>query len=179
MSGRPLALAVTFRGATAQDIPAVVAIEREAFSDPWNAGSFRELVERPEIVFAVAVADREAVPVGESAGTEGSVDSAQSVVGFAIIYLADFEGDLANLATSGSVHRRGVGRRLLHHVLGVARSRGGRIIFLEVRESNVAARALYESTGFMEVGRRSKYYVRPVEDALILRRELDDMPSHA
>lgn len=178
MSGGARSLPVAFREATLEDVPAIVAIERQAFSDPWSARSFRELVKRPEIVFEVAVADRETVPVGEKSGTETSTDAAHLVVGFAIIYLADFEGDLANLATAGTVRGRGVGRRLLYHMLGVARGRGMRITFLEVRESNIAARALYESSGFMEVGRRSKYYERPVEDALILRRELHDPPSH-
>ena len=52
-------------------------------------------------------------------------------------------------------------------------ARGVRTAFLEVRESNSAARALYNSRGFIEIGRRSKYYRRPVEDALVLRRSLE------
>jgi len=146
--------AVILRSATPEDVDAIVAIERAAFSDPWSARSFRELLGRPEIVFEVADVDE------------------HPVAGFAIVYLADFEGDLANLATTAAVRRQGVGRRLLRHVLAIARERGGRIIFLEVRASNAAARALYESEGFVEVGRRAKYYARPVEDALILRTEL-------
>lgn len=147
--------AITLRSATPDDVEAIVAIERAAFSDPWSARSFRELLGRPEVVFEVA-------EMGE-----------YRVAGFAIVYLADFEGDLANLATTAAVRRQGVGRRLLRHVLATARARGGRIIFLEVRASNAAARALYESEGFVEVGRRAKYYARPVEDALILRTELE------
>jgi ribosomal-protein-alanine acetyltransferase len=147
--------AITLRSATPDDVEAIVAIERSAFSDPWSARSFRELLGRPEVVFEVAEM------------------AEYRVAGFAIVYLADFEGDLANLATTAAVRRQGVGRRLLRHVLATARVRGGRIIFLEVRASNAAARALYESEGFVEVGRRAKYYARPVEDALILRTELE------
>lgn len=149
---------IAFRPAGADDVGAIVAIERAAFTDPWTATSFFELLGRPEIVFEVAT----------SVGVDGGV-----VVGFAVAYLVDYEGDLANLAVGDSVRRQGVGRRLLGHVLDIARSRGVRIIFLEVRESNDAARALYASEGFMEVGRRAKYYVRPTEDALILRKEFE------
>ena len=149
---------IAFRPAGADDVGAIVAIERAAFTDPWTATSFFELLGRSEIVFEVAT----------SVGVDGGV-----VVGFAVAYLVDYEGDLANLAVGDSVRRQGVGRRLLGHVLDIARSRGVRIIFLEVRESNDAARALYASEGFMEVGRRAKYYVRPTEDALILRKEFE------
>ena len=149
---------IAFRPAAADDVGAIVAIERAAFTDPWTATSFFELLRRPEIVFEVAT----------SVGVDGGV-----VVGFAVAYLVDYEGDLANLAVGDSVRRQGVGRRLLGHVLDIARSRGVRIIFLEVRESNDAARSLYASEGFMEVGRRAKYYVRPTEDALILRKEFE------
>ena len=148
---------LVLRSATPDDLAAIVAIERSAFSDPWSANSFRELVGRPEILFEVAVAERD----------EGS-----AVVGFALVYMVDFEGDLANLATAGEVRRAGVGRRLLRHALARARANGVRVIFLEVRESNEAARMLYEGEGFVEVGRRSRYYARPVEDALILRKEM-------
>lgn len=145
---------LVLRSATTDDIDAIVAIERSAFSDPWSPRSFRGLLDSPNVVFEVAETP------------------AHPVVGFAIVYLAGFEGDLANLATVAAVRRQGVGRRLLRHTLALARERGGRVIFLEVRESNTAARALYESEGFVEVGRRAKYYARPVEDALILRTEL-------
>lgn len=149
--------AASVRPATLADVDGVVAIEREAFSDPWSPKSFRELLGRGDVLFDVAV----------RAGTEG-----ESVVGFVIVYTVDHEGDLANIAIEAAARGRGEGRRLLRHALGSARARGVEHLFLEVRESNLAARALYDSEGFMEVGRRAKYYVRPVEDALILRKEL-------
>jgi ribosomal-protein-alanine N-acetyltransferase len=179
MSEIPIAL----RPAAPGDIDEIVAIERESFSDPWSSRSFRELVGGPNIVCEVAVRRVDAsVPDGEGiaatlesggqpAAVAGGAD-APEVVGFSVVYLAGDEGDLANLAIAESARRGGVGRRLLEHVLAVARAGGARVIFLEVRESNVAARALYDSAGFVDVGRRAKYYARPVEDALILRKEL-------
>jgi ribosomal-protein-alanine N-acetyltransferase len=148
---------IAIRDATLDDVEAVVAIERSAFADPWSAKSFRELVGRPEVIFEVAVVD-------EGAG--------EVVVAYAIVYVADTDGDLANLATAAIARRKGIGRHLLRHVLRSARARGAHIVFLEVRESNQAARALYESEGFTGVGRRARYYAHPVEDALILRKEL-------
>jgi ribosomal-protein-alanine N-acetyltransferase len=61
---------------------------------------------------------------------------------------------------------------LLDHALEIARERRSQVVFLEVRESNAAARALYASRRFEVAGRRSKYYRKPVEDALVLRRAL-------
>lgn len=150
---------ITVRAATPADVDGVLSIERASFSDPWSPTSFRELVARPDVLFDVAV-------------SRVSATDAETVVGFVIVYTVDGEGDLANIAIAGSERGRGEGRRLLRHAMAAARARGVHHLFLEVRASNAVARALYESEGFLEVGRRSKYYVRPVEDALILRKEL-------
>lgn len=176
--------AIRLRRATLDDIDAIVAIERESFSDPWSARSFRELLGQRNVVCEVAVRDAttgeggadnsatgEARPSHGEHGA-GMQEPATQVVGFSVLYLAGTDGDLANLATSASARREGVGRRLLAHTLELARTRGAHTIFLEVRESNSAARALYDSAGFVDVGRRAKYYARPVEDALVLRKEL-------
>ncbi|MFP5354788.1 MAG: ribosomal protein S18-alanine N-acetyltransferase [Gemmatimonadota bacterium] len=148
---------IAIRDATLADVDAIVAIERSSFSDPWSDRSFRELVGREDVVFEVAVA--------------GAGDAAE-VIGYAMVYLAESDGDLANIATAPRARRQGMGRRLLRHALASARARGAHVVFLEVRESNHAARALYESEGFTGVGRRARYYAHPVEDALILRKEL-------
>lgn len=148
---------IVIRDATLADVDAIVAIERSSFTDPWSDRSFRELVGRDDVVFEVAVT--------------GAGDAAE-VIGYAMVYLAEADGDLANLATASGARRKGTGRRLLRHVLASARARGAHVVFLEVRESNHAARALYESEGFTSVGRRARYYAHPVEDALILRKEL-------
>jgi ribosomal-protein-alanine N-acetyltransferase len=82
------------------------------------------------------------------------------------------ESEIANLAVTDDARRAGVGARLLDHALEAAQQRGCRVVFLEVRESNAAARGLYASRGFEVAGRRSKYYRKPIEDALVLRRGL-------
>lgn len=148
---------VVLRRAEANDVEQVEAIERAAFSDPWTLTAFRNLLRRDEVQFDVALAPELLAP---------------RVLGYSVLYLMGDEADLANIAVAADVQRGGVGRQLLWHAVDAARHRGVRDMWLEVRESNVAARALYAREGFAEVGRRTRYYVRPVEDALILRRTL-------
>jgi len=70
--------------------------------------------------------------------------------------------------------RQGLGRRLLHALLAGARETNSHSVFLEVRESNGAARSLYEKAGFAQTGRRKAYYKDPAEDALLYRFSLDE-----
>jgi ribosomal-protein-alanine N-acetyltransferase len=157
-STRPGAAAlsgIVLRRATATDLPEVVALERTCYGDPWPATAFASLPENTQVFFAVARDDVR----GRLAGY---------VVGW---YVMD-EGELANLAVAPHDRGRGVGRVLLDAMLHDARARGTLQIYLEVRESNAAARQLYATREFEEVGRRKRYYRSPVEDALILRRTL-------
>jgi ribosomal-protein-alanine N-acetyltransferase len=137
------------------ELPAVAAIERRAFSDPWSPASFRALFGNPLVHFAVA----------EDAETG-------RVLGYVVAWFVADEAEIANLAVAGDARRAGVGARLLDHALEGAIGRRCNVVFLEVRESNTAARALYASRRFQVVGRRAGYYRKPVEDALVLRREL-------
>ncbi len=92
------------------------------------------------------------------------------VAGFLVArQVAGSEWEIENVAVSGPARRRGLGSRLLGSFLDLVRSRGGIEVYLEVRESNHAARALYEKWAFQEAGRRKSYYRDPDEDALILR----------
>jgi ribosomal-protein-alanine N-acetyltransferase len=146
---------VAIRTARRDDVDDVAAIERRAFSDPWSANSFRGLFGNPLVHFAVA----EDVITGR-------------LLGYVVTWFVVDEGEIANLAVAEEARRTGVGARLLDHALDVAKERRCAVVFLEVRESNAAARALYASRGFEVAGRRSKYYRKPVEDALVLRRGL-------
>jgi ribosomal-protein-alanine N-acetyltransferase len=148
-------MSVAITPATASDLSEVAALERLCYSDPWPASAFATLPDNPRVFFAVARDARR--------GT---------LAGVAIAWFVMDEGELANLAVTPSDRRRGVGRLLLEAVIDAAESRGIRDLYLEVRDSNAAARALYANHEFEEVGRRKSYYRSPVEDALILRRTL-------
>jgi ribosomal-protein-alanine N-acetyltransferase len=144
------------RAASEDDLDVIVALERASFSDPWSRTAFEALVDRDDILFAVVTAARP-----------------ERICGYVVAWVVVDEAEIANLAIAPSLRGRGVGGRLLDATIDQLERRGARSIYLEVREGNVAARALYASRRFMEVGRRRRYYRRPVEDALVLRRDGD------
>ncbi len=141
------------RPAQSADARRCVAIERVAFSDPWSEAGFLEALETPAGFGLVAERDGE-------------------LVGYVLGRIAAGEGEILNLAVAPTARRAGVGRALLDAALDLLVRRGGREVFLEVRASNLPARRLYEAAGFRVVGVRPRYYRRPVEDALVLRRAL-------
>jgi len=87
------------------------------------------------------------------------------IVGRAVID----QGEILNLGVTLSARRRGIGTALVRRLLEDFGRRGVVSAFLEVRESNLPAQQLYESFGFAAVGRRPRYYQRPMEDAVVLR----------
>jgi [ribosomal protein S18]-alanine N-acetyltransferase len=135
-------------------VPAVHEIEQIVFGDPWSQRDFRDCI-AADATFLIA-----------------ETDDGKSVAGYLVALDAADEGEILNLAVAPSGRRRGVGRALVEHVLGSFDERGIRQVYLEVRESNAAARALYAAHGFAEMGRRKGYYRRPPEDAIILRAQI-------
>jgi ribosomal-protein-alanine N-acetyltransferase len=93
-----------------------------------------------------------------------------ALLGYCIAWILDGEAELANLAVAPWARRAGVGAALLDDLLRAVDGDRDGSVWLEVREGNGAARALYESRGFREVGRRKGYYRAPVEDAVMMRR---------
>ena len=142
---------VAIRPAAVGDVDAIHAIEKASFADPWSRRSFDALLSEPAVYFRVA----DAAP-GE-------------VAGYVVAWCVVDEAEIANVAVAAPMRGRGVGAALLDAALAHAAHVGCRHAFLEVRESNAAARALYASRGFTQVGRRRGYYRHPVEDALVLR----------
>lgn len=79
------------------------------------------------------------------------------------------EGEILNLSVASRSRRQGLGRALIEAMLAELRTLGARTVYLEVRESNAPARALYQALGFQEIGRRRGYYRAPTEDAVLLK----------
>lgn len=153
------------RPATAGDLDAVVMIERVSFSDPpWSRRSFASLLDDRRVRFTVACA-----PADVRNAEAGAAEAGHAVVGYVVMWLVADEAELANLAVAPDRRRMGIGRYLLDSAMAEALAGGARSLYLEVRESNVAARALYGGRGFLAVGRRPAYYRNPAEDALLLR----------
>lgn len=154
-------------------------IELASFSVPWREGDFRELIARDGAVFLCARCKR-ALPCYDEASGAFSTVAEGSVAGYAGMYyvsagLSDdgmtvYEGiaDIVNVAVRPLLRRRGVGRLLLDALRSESESLALGILTLEVRRSNAAARGLYESLGFAEVGTRRNYYTKPREDAILM-----------
>ena len=136
-------------------IAQIAALEKRCFSDPWSEASVHSELSNPLSFWLVAQED------GKLIGYVGS----QSVAP---------EADVMNLAVAPEWRNKGIGRALMTALIAQLHSRGITALFLEVRVGNTPAQNLYRSLGFVEVGRRPKYYVNPTEDALILRKELTD-----
>jgi len=85
-----------------------------------------------------------------------------------IIARCGWEWEIENVVVAREHRRRGIGSELVRELLRAAQKAGAAAVLLEVRESNVEARQLYERLEFTEVGRRPGYYCAPVEDALVL-----------
>jgi [ribosomal protein S18]-alanine N-acetyltransferase len=149
---------VRLREMVAEDLPAVVAIEKESYTVPWSEATFRGLLRRRDAELIVA----------ESHGI---------VIAYAIFWCVIDQSELGNVAVTAKWRGRGIGERLVAEVLRRAGQRGVREVYLEVRPSNEVARRLYERFGFSQVGRRRNYYQEPVEDALVMRRPLRLAPT--
>ena len=126
----------------------VAEIERLCFSEPWSAESLL-LLTKDENFGMVAIDNGIVTAYG---GMTCCLD----------------EGSVTNIAVHPDFRRRGLGRAIVRAMLDEAKKRGIRSVFLEVRQSNEAAKALYFSEGFSEIGRRKNFYRAPVEDALAM-----------
>ena len=147
---------MSIRLADLGDLPSIHAIEKACFSDPWELDSISAVLALPHMKTWVA---------------EQGEGAERRVVGYVIGLLLGVEAEVADLAVDPPLKGKGIGGQLLDCLLNEAPAQGIEAVFLEVRESNAAARALYASRAFQEVGRRKSYYRQPVEDALILRRD--------
>ena len=96
------------------------------------------------------------------------------VVGFAVASLVPPEGELETVGVASEFQRQGIGRRLVNEIGKNFRLRGVTKVLLEVRDSNLAARGLYRSLGFIEMNRRVSYYTDPIEDAVLMRLDVED-----
>ncbi len=139
------------RPATSADLPSLQALEGEsAAAAHWSEAEYHRLF---------AEAARAILVIGED-----------SVQGFIVGRDLVPEWEIENVVVASSAQRRGLGTRLVQELLDLARSRGAQAVFLEVRQSNRAARALYSKSGFVETGRRKSYYRNPEEDAVVCKK---------
>ena len=138
---------VAIRCARLNDVPGLLAIERQVpGAAHWTSGEYDKLVGNGVVL------------VAEEAGALCGFVCAQAVAG---------EWEIENVVVVAGFLRRGIASELVRQLVQRAQNEAAPAILLEVRESNLPARGLYEKHGFCEVGRRGAYYRDPVEDAIL------------
>jgi ribosomal-protein-alanine N-acetyltransferase len=144
-----------FRPMQSDDLAGVVALEHAVYPFPWSEQIFRDCLR-----------------VGYDCWV---VDAGGEVSGYAVMSMGAGECHILNLCVAPALRRQGAGRALLTMLLRRARQAGMLHAFLEVRPSNAAAIALYESMGFERIGLRRGYYQAEGgrEDAIVYRKALD------
>jgi ribosomal-protein-alanine N-acetyltransferase len=142
-----MAIKAVFRQATKEDVPALVELERVSFPVPnWPADTFL----------------RYDCTVAEVSGQVGGFLVSRQIFGGNTTEPP--EREILNLAVAPRYRRSGIATSLIQLEL-----RKKAIFVLEVRESNLAARSLYERLGFVEISRREEYYNNPIETAIVMR----------
>ena len=140
---------ILVRKMTKEDIPQTAAIEREAFSVPWDEQGFAEAIAQEQNIFSVAECQGE-------------------IIGYCGMYTAADEGEITNVAVKEEFRKHGVGSRILAYMIRQAADKGIAGIYLEVRSSNEVAQKLYRKYGFLAVGTRKNFYRKPDEDAIVM-----------
>jgi [ribosomal protein S18]-alanine N-acetyltransferase len=137
----------------------VLAIEQASFAQPWRRQLFAA-----ELVYPLALCLAALLSPGEL------------LAGYLIMWVVVDEAQIQNIAVNLALRGHGVGKALLAEGLKQAQARGATWASLEVRPSNLAARRLYATLGFTEVGRRPGYYQPEGEDAILMNCDLGVRP---
>lgn len=157
MSDKAASGPISLLWALPDDAAAIAALHAALFPTAWDRDAIQALIEHPASLALVATRP------------------SRMVVGFIIAQIAADEAEILSIGVAPDQQRHGIGRRLVDGAARSAARSEARRLFLDVADSNVAARALYASCGFAEIGRRKAYYTLPGgvrEDALQLARDL-------
>lgn len=139
---------------TDEDVDEIHRIESKVFSDPWSKRAFSSDIRNDFTIPLVARFEKK-------------------VAGYACLYKTADEIQIGNLAVSPDFHQRGIGTKIMEYIINLAAEQKVKVLVLEVRQSNEAARKLYLKFGFKVAGKRRYYYRKPQEDALIMIRGID------
>ncbi len=150
---------VSIRSSTPFDFSSILRIERACpTAAHWSEEIYHQLWGNPKAERVGFVAENEGV-----------------VVGFLVAREIDGEWELENVGVAEGARRQGIGKALVVKLFDLIANKQGSRLFLEVRESNVPARKLYESQGFELAGRRKNYYADPIEDALLFEKKFGSL----
>lgn len=155
-------------------IPGVLEIERASYPAPWSESAFiNEMTSETAVAIVALAGDTgetgEARDTGESGETGESGDT---VAGYLVGWIVADQVHIANIAVAAGHRRRGAGILMMNWLLEESVRRGCVSSSLEVRESNLAARAMYTRLGYRAVAIRKAYYSNPREDAVVMLKTL-------
>ena len=146
----------TFHEATSADLDVIMALEHASFpTDAWSSELMASELASPHTVYLLAKDGDEVVGYGGVQAMAGNPDT-----------------DIQTITIADGRRGRGDGRRLLHELIRVAIARDAKHVFLDVRDDNAPARGLYDAEGFVEIGRRPRYYQPDDVDAVVMRLDL-------
>jgi len=138
------------------DLDSVLEIEHLSFPHPWRRTTFIGELDNYPISIPFGIIHR----------------PNDRLIGYIILWFIQEEVQISNFALHPDFRKRGVGEAVLLDILDKITKQGAEEIYLEVRSSNHGARSLYEKLGFQILGVRKNYYQSPVEDALIMGKNL-------
>jgi [ribosomal protein S18]-alanine N-acetyltransferase len=146
------------RPATAADIPVLIELEQTCETAAhWSQEKYQQMFQPKDDLSARLIL---------------VIEEGDQFQGFLVAHHVHPEWELENIVVAPSNRRKGLGTRLLESLMTHARQSNSESVFLEVRESNLAARRLYEHLGLQQMGTRKSYYAHPFEAAILYRIEL-------
>jgi ribosomal-protein-alanine N-acetyltransferase len=153
--------------AVEENITRIMEIELEAIAPPWTRESFLSEIHMENSFFAVAGTNG----INNTVTGINSANNAATGIhlqGFVIMRRIDDDGELLQIAVDKAARRCGIANALVDAALGYAKENNLKSVFLEARESNTAAIALYKKHGFEFVQVRKGYYNNPTENAVVM-----------
>ena len=148
-------MSTQLRLATLDDLEALVDLEALTFpEDPWTPFMLADELMSPASRYWIAA------------------DESGAAIGYGGVKVGGDQADVMTIGVAPHARGRGAGAAILDALLDWARQAGAAEIFLDVRPSNEGAIALYNSRGFVEIGRRPRYFRNPVEEAVEMRAPL-------
>lgn len=134
-----------------EDLEQVEAIEKSVFSVPWSFNSIKEAMEMSDNVYIVCEEDG-------------------CIAGYCGMWTVLGEGNIVSVAVGEKYRRRGIAKEMMEDLISRGLQKNVNVFFLEVRQSNEAAKHLYEISGFRNIGVRKNFYEKPCEDACVMSR---------
>lgn len=138
-----------------EDLEQVEAIEKSVFSVPWSFNSIKEAMEMPDNIYIVCEEDG-------------------CIAGYCGMWTVLGEGNIVSVAVGEKYRRRGIAKEMMEDLISRGLQKNVNVFFLEVRQSNEAAKHLYEISGFRNIGVRKNFYEKPCEDACVMSRIISD-----